>query len=335
MSELDEQQAAVEETATAGPGRHLREARESRNLTIEQVATQLRMQVKIIEALEHDDYSDLPGTTFIQGYLRSYSRLLGLSEESVLSLMQVEGKDSELVSSISDGSVEVTSRDLPFRLVTVLVLLAALGGLGWWLSERTPMMDQEAEPVIQPDGPVGLTLPEVSNVAEETDELGGDEVASTSDSDESELPEMVEENDSASASAETLPSEEVATQEQEFMQEESTETPAEQKETSIRALNPPMLTPSIPQSVLELEYQTESWTEVTDAVGRKLAYGLIPAGKELTLRGEAPFKIFLGFASGVVVRYNGDVYNHIPFQRGDVARFRIGRAEHNRPVSGN
>jgi cytoskeleton protein RodZ len=91
----------------------------------------------------------------------------------------------------------------------------------------------------------------------------------------------------------------------------------------------------MPQSLLELQYQADSWSEISDAAGRKLAYGLIPAGKQLTLRGQAPFRVFLGYASGVTVYYNGALYDHTPFQNGDMARFRLGRAEHNRPLSGN
>jgi cytoskeleton protein RodZ len=96
---------------------------------------------------------------------------------------------------------------------------------------------------------------------------------------------------------------------------------------------PPVLTAEMPQSLLELEYQADSWSEISDAAGRKLAYGLVPAGKRLELRGEAPFKVFLGYASGVTVYYNGDLFDHTSFQSGDMARFRLGRAEHNRPAS--
>ena len=54
MSEQQEQVVERDEQGI-GPGRHLREARESRNLTMEQAATQLRMQLRIIEALEKAD----------------------------------------------------------------------------------------------------------------------------------------------------------------------------------------------------------------------------------------------------------------------------------------
>ena len=84
-----------------------------------------------------------------------------------------------------------------------------------------------------------------------------------------------------------------------------------------------------------MDFKDDSWSEVRDAAGRKLVFDLIPAGSHLTLRGEAPFKVFLGYARGVTVYYNGDLYDHTPYHQGDLARFRIGRAEHNRPLSGN
>ena len=134
MTDVSEQSPSEEAPVIGGPGRHLREARESRKLTVEQAAAQLRMQARIIDALERDDYSSLPGNTFVRGYLRSYSRLLGLSEENIVALaLPDSGNESTLLSSISQGGSEVSSRDLPFRMMSFFILLVVVVGLGWWL----------------------------------------------------------------------------------------------------------------------------------------------------------------------------------------------------------
>jgi cytoskeleton protein RodZ len=94
---------------------------------------------------------------------------------------------------------------------------------------------------------------------------------------------------------------------------------------------PPPLDDDTPISKMVIEYQKDSWTEVDDNAGRRLVYGLMRAGQTIELKGEAPFKVFLGLAEGVTIHYNNDLFDFSPFRRGEVARFRIGRAEHNQP----
>lgn len=309
MTDVIEQDGGDVAPVVNGPGRHLREAREARKLTQAQVATQLRLQSRIIEALERDDYHALPGSTFVQGYLRSYARLLGLAENHIVALAPLESVAApSLVSSIAGGASEASSRDLPFRIMSFLLLVVVVIGVGWWLSQREQMAARPSAPVAQTaGGEQELVLP---------DEMP---TPATSEVDET-LP--------VDAASEEGDGQGVAVQPQAPVGV----VPA-QTVSATAPVVPPPLTAETPQSLLELEYQADSWSEISDAAGRKLAYGLIPAGKRLALHGEAPFRVFLGYASGVIVYYNGDLYDHTPFQSGDMARFRLGRVEHNRPAA--
>lgn len=68
----------MDENLGNGPGSILREERERRGLGIEEVASQLRLSRRQIEALEMDDYAALPGNVFVRGFIRNYARLLQL-----------------------------------------------------------------------------------------------------------------------------------------------------------------------------------------------------------------------------------------------------------------
>lgn len=329
MTQENENATAENEAVTHGPGWRLREAREARKLSVQQAATQLRMQDRTIEALERDDYSELPGPTFVQGYLRSYSRLLGLPEESILGLAHSDTvSEPQLISSISEGKIEASSSDLPFRMVTALILVAVVVGVGWWFAQQTPSSEPSQSEEFHGGGEQGLWLPE------ESDSLQGSAEPEAPVTDET----QVDTSDDTPALNEN-PAQE-ATASEEAVEEPQIESAPEvvspvSEPLAVTPDDPPELTGAVPQSTLELEYQADSWSEIYDAAGRKLAYGTISAGNRLTLYGEAPFKVFLGYSSGVTIYYNGDLYDHSPFQRGDVARFRIGRAEHNQPLSGN
>lgn len=67
-----------------GPGERIRLARVKAGHDIEWAAAQMRLRKSVIEALETNDYDNLPPPVFIQGYLRTYSDILSLPQEEVL-----------------------------------------------------------------------------------------------------------------------------------------------------------------------------------------------------------------------------------------------------------
>lgn len=74
---------------------------------------------------------------------------------------------------------------------------------------------------------------------------------------------------------------------------------------------------------LRLEYSDASWTEIYDAAGKRLMFGLGDAGRARTVFGTPPLRVTLGNASAVTVRVNGRPVV-VPRQSGrDSARFLI------------
>jgi cytoskeleton protein RodZ len=65
-------------------GARLRAAREARKLELDKVAAELKLDVSVVRALENDDRQHLPAAIFVQGYLRSYARLVGLPEQELV-----------------------------------------------------------------------------------------------------------------------------------------------------------------------------------------------------------------------------------------------------------
>src|SRR5512143_2620669 len=65
-------------------GEELKAARESRGLTLEQIADTTRISHTFLKALEENDYDVIPGEVFVTGFLRTYARELGLDEKQVL-----------------------------------------------------------------------------------------------------------------------------------------------------------------------------------------------------------------------------------------------------------
>ena len=66
-----------------GIGERLRSAREARGLTLEAVASELRIRVSILGAMEREEHAALPERVYLLGLLRTYARFLGLDPAAV------------------------------------------------------------------------------------------------------------------------------------------------------------------------------------------------------------------------------------------------------------
>lgn len=85
-------------------GRILREAREKLGLSITEVADQIKFAGRQIEALEADEFEQLPEMTFVRGFVRSYAKILNLDASALLALLPLP---------------EVTPQPLVYRSVEV------------------------------------------------------------------------------------------------------------------------------------------------------------------------------------------------------------------------
>lgn len=113
------------------PGKRLREAREAKNLSLEEAARQLCQDVSVIQALEEDDYTRLPGKTYVLGYLRSYARLLKLPEDEIIAAVQLDQIESAelLPENINYRKPMRLSRKGGRSLWYILLILLILAGL--------------------------------------------------------------------------------------------------------------------------------------------------------------------------------------------------------------
>jgi len=71
-------------------GQQLKQARESRGLSMKQVVQATRIRVHYLEAMETDDFSTLPSAAQARGFLRSYADFLGLNADDLISRQRNE-----------------------------------------------------------------------------------------------------------------------------------------------------------------------------------------------------------------------------------------------------
>jgi cytoskeleton protein RodZ len=75
----------------ASLGQSLREEREARNISIEEIASATKIVPRYLEALEADHLDMMPGGFFVKGIIRTYARAVGLNPDEVLARYKAAG----------------------------------------------------------------------------------------------------------------------------------------------------------------------------------------------------------------------------------------------------
>jgi cytoskeleton protein RodZ len=65
-------------------GEFFRQVRETKGLTIDEVASKTRIRSDFVKALEDGNFAKLPDQVFARGFVRSYARSLGLDEDDAI-----------------------------------------------------------------------------------------------------------------------------------------------------------------------------------------------------------------------------------------------------------
>src|SRR5512147_2147545 len=65
-------------------GEFFKQVRETKGLTVDEVASKTRIRSDFVKALEEGNFAKLPDQVFARGFVRSYARSLGLDEEDAI-----------------------------------------------------------------------------------------------------------------------------------------------------------------------------------------------------------------------------------------------------------
>jgi cytoskeleton protein RodZ len=132
-------------------GARLRHARESRNLTLREISDSTRISRRHLEAIESDDYKQLPGGIFNRSFIKAFARAVGYNEdEAVRAYQRVarergEGFDDEPTTRQSS---RIYMDDAPTRsplvtaglslIILAIILLAVYAGLHFYRRTEQP-----------------------------------------------------------------------------------------------------------------------------------------------------------------------------------------------------
>ncbi|AQU83467.1 MULTISPECIES: RodZ domain-containing protein [unclassified Halomonas] len=313
MSETQLLDSATSNTAT--PGELLLRQREALGVPLVDAARALNLRPAVIAGLEQDNYDEIPVTAYRRGYLRSYAKYLDMDDRLVLDAYQARHGSADTDRKVTPVSVARPPSKigaLLFKLVTLLVIVGLIAvTVMWWQSRggsEPPSMG--ASPTIEEEEALSA-----SNDRELTSGVvAPPQLPSETSTDASEAA-----TSSAPAEATAEVSEE-ATQSAVLVASDS--TPAADTSDDEQATE---AAPAASPNTLELTFNEQSWTEIFDASNQRVFVGLQAPGTTASVEGTPPFRLTIGNATGVELRYQGEVVN-LPQRAGanNVARFTLG-----------
>lgn len=301
-------------------GEMLIAARERWNYSAADMARQLRLALRQVEALEANRFEALPGNTFVRGFIRNYAK--AVQEDPDLLLEAYENMRPNTtptyVASHAEG-IEFNQKPTPkwvwYAGAFVLLALALPLGIYFALHDEEvggkthlspsaaalpPATPAPEIPGANPSQVQGqASVPSGASAVTATADLGIAAKPSSLDLSAA-IPPASEASDKTTAQADAAAP--LTT---------GNPTPAQAAKTQDGA------------NGLILKFEGDAWVEIRDKKGRKIFSQLNRAGTEQALAAHGPVSLVVGNAAQVRIAYNGKPVDLTPYIKVNVARLTL------------
>ena len=324
--------AATEEGGEVGDqtlGSRLRAARESRELSVEKIADELRIEEEVLLALEEDRLSDIKvAPVFVKGYIKQYGRALNLDYDELRDAWQRQSESEDIRLRPNRAIYLRDERQITIWIVAALiVLLVGVALLLWWLGEG----GADVASLSDSSGveSVSVAAPVTSRVEREppaqADSAPASEVAANAPV--VDAPTGVEPIGNDQGSAESPVTDPATVAAAVAAVDEPGDPDVADSISEREDVNPVVVVSPEPEpgSVEMLfDFSAESWFELTDARGRRLHYDLVESGSRLRFMVLPPARVLLGNANAASVSVDAEAFS-VPASnlRGNVASIDI------------
>ena len=263
-------------------GERLASKRSEKELSINQVAREIKIEPHVIEMIENNEFESIGAPVFVKGYLRQYSELVGLDPNLIIEKYNAINSIEDSSPIVNDSVDQISKYVLTPKiiLIAIFMILISFGVLvtvfGIFGNNETVVIKMETETESQESLLPPVTAPQIDSSETQIDETL--EMETETESQESLLPSTADE----------------------FFIEEN-------------FMN------------LTIIYSGLCWTEIFDANGERLFFGLGDQDREVNIDGLPPFDVMLGAADNLLeIKLEGREYNVVDsIRRGEVLRFKV------------
>ena len=272
-------------------GEKLKQEREKRKISLEQISASTKIGTRMLQALEEDKFDQLPGGIFNKGFVRAYSNCLGLDEDQTvaeylqasgdappprteIAVREDEARENEEHVRRLESSGDGPLRRLPWGLFAGLLLVVALA-LSLWTRRQREQARQSLYPA-----PTTTAAPLPASQGSGAGSGKTADLANPTTANPNAAGEVSGSGASPAASGTA-----------------NSGTPDSPTKDSATAGTPGEFT-------VVIQAREDSWVSITTD-GRATPSELLMAGSERTVRGQKEVVVKAGNAGGVDFRFNG------------------------------
>jgi len=324
LAVTDEVAAPPSGAVKRSPGGMLKAQRETLELSVQQVAEKLNLTMHFVRCLEADSYDKLPEAVFVRGYIRAYSRLLGLDPDQLLMIYDEfnSHKIARKEEAIKRRKRRIKDRNRPWIVISGVAFIAVAVAL-WYLSpgaSSDSVADADDVVLESAASVLAASTNRVTTVADEAAiEVVAEVLRETGLQTQTEMPP--ESGVGEFALADVVPDETAQAQLAAAVPEHT-----DSDMDHIAHHNGNALVENWSGTdELRLTFKGESWVEVQHNGGIEEHAATRYAGESLKIYGTAPFAVLLGNARDVELSFNGRLIDISSNIRADnTARLSIG-----------
>ena len=117
-------------------GSKLKQAREARGVPLSEVEWATKIKSTYLEALEEENYGDIPGAVYARGFLRTYALYLGLDADPLIAEYNASAGAKEIISTRPAVMVEPRGLMVTPAMVVGVALVLLLAIFGFYLKTQ-------------------------------------------------------------------------------------------------------------------------------------------------------------------------------------------------------
>ena len=302
------------EAASFSVGTTLREARVRLGLSVDEVSNRVKFAPRQIEALEDDDFANLPETAFLRGFVRSYARLLQLDPAPLLAALPHASEQSmpleaKALTEVPYPDIYTERKQNIIWLAAALAVAIMLGLSAWLLGDKSK--EQKTHEA---------TVSGAQNATVETLALPDTlPVSAVPDAEPVTVTPSIDRPGAEKPAVEMKKTVEIKVAPQ------VVSTPAQSTTAPLasQVVKPATVSNTSEQAVIRMTFDADSWVEITDKNGQLLLSQINRAGTEQGVNGSPPFSLVIGHAKTVHLYYKGQAVDLALHTQVEVARLKL------------
>lgn len=313
-----------------GPGQMLLEGRKALGLTQADIAKRLNFNLSLVESIENEKFDKTLPSTFNRGYLRSFAKMVHISQEEVLAsydMLDIAEKQGAEMQSFSQNTKKQAEHSR-LMWISYLVVAILIGSTIFWFFQESASFKQaiNINPVqsssahdesntievtqtptiidVVEEQPLNVQIEDVQAIDTQLAEIKPVDIASV-DINETAI------NTNAFVETEVQEENDITSNLIDVIQEKAIEVV-------------PEVTVNLDEPIdFNFVFSGDCWVNIYDATGERVAYGVKKKGYIMNFKGLAPLNVTVARPEFVMITYQDKAVELSQFAAGNIAKFTL------------